>query len=67
MPGGFKSRPGFFSIFRLHQDIIRIVGGHNKDADSGIRQNGGNIGQDPDERKIQWTVDPERFPAILPG
>ena len=54
-------------VLLFDEDIIRIVCRDGKNPDFFRGKDAGNLGQNPDQRKIQCTNNPEAAPAVITG
>lgn len=61
-----KSREGAVEIRGFHKNVVGVESGNGKHTDPVPGENVGQSGEDPDQRKVQNTADPETFPAVVP-
>lgn len=54
-------------LVRFYQNIIRAVSTHDKDADFFCCQDGRNLGEDADQRKIERAFDSKGSPSVISG
>lgn len=56
---------GFLKIFFFDEDVVGVVGGYGEDADLMLGEDRRDLGEDPDQRKVQYADDAKGAPSVL--
>lgn len=67
MPGPAKRDDRRLEVSRLYEDVVGVEGRDGDQADAGLREWGGDRGEDPDHREGKGAHDPEGTEISLGG